>query len=60
MGIWDGIGPTLHIAYGYARTCDYLGVCISYVAGLKLRNYSWGGCVSERCKVVSGEDNAVA
>lgn len=23
------------------RTCDYLGVCISYVAGVKLRNYSW-------------------
>lgn len=36
---WDA---KLHNIYSYVclRTCDYLGVYISYVAGLKCRNYS--------------------
>lgn len=36
---WDA---KLHHVYSYVclRTCDYLGVYISYVAGLKWRNYS--------------------
>lgn len=37
-------GGIAHNIYGsapvFGRTCDYLGVCVSYVAALKLRNYS--------------------
>lgn len=34
---------TFMARHDLGRTCDYLGVCVSYVAALKLRNYSWTG-----------------